>query len=246
MVFDKEIIVVPENVVMYANRQMITNELALFLKYKRVFKSGHFHSKSAPEELNICRSTFHNHVKSFIELGWAEKLDHGFRLISIYKIAKDISGIHRKYKFKRLHHFKNGKKADIVSELRQIIFRRKHIHIDFRESAKKQDIFYSPNLRLNKQAKRIIEHGLSNIAAIGIKSIGNLWGMSSATGHRQKMRWQSEGSISVTHQPPLLYQANISQAVYQEFKKSSDYNSTYYHWHNNIYQSQPDQIYRYV
>lgn len=239
-------VVVPENIILYANKHGYTAILANFLRYKSVFISGHFHDKNVPEGISVCRSTLHNHVESFIELGWAERLDKGFRLVSVYKISEHLKNLHRDYKCTKKHHFENVPKSDLVSKLRYVTLKRKQRQIDFRDTAQKLDIKYTKGDKVNKVAKKMITDGLSNNVPMSIKTIGNIWGMSTATGHRFKKRWEAEGNINVTSQPPKLYQSHVSGDGYKMFKQTPEYNQTFFYCNGNIWQSQSDKIYCYV
>lgn len=238
--------VVPENVILYANKNGYTAILANLLRYKAVFTSGHFHSKTPPECLSVCRKTFHNHLKAFVDLGWAERLDGGFRLVSIYKISARLKNLHKDYKCTKRHKFTDGTKSDLVSALREVTLRRKHRQIDFMETAKRIGITKTRSDKRNKFTEKLIVNALSNNVSMSNKTIGRIWGMSSATGHRQKIRLLSEGHIDVTHQQPQLYQSNVPYVAWQHFKKSEDYNQTLFHSGTNIWQSQSDKIYCYV
>lgn len=245
MVIDNQV-VIPENLILYANKHGWTPQLALYIEYKRVFRSAHFHSKQVPDGLNVSRSSFHNHIEKFIELGWAERLATGFRLISVYKLSKHLKTLHRDYKCTKRHYLTETSKSDLVSGLRYITFKRHKQQIDFATTAKKLDITYTRSSKRNKLAEKLINDGLSGNVAISIKTIGKTWNMSSATGHRYKRRWLAEGNINVTSQQPNLYQTNVSYSEWKRFLKTEDYNQTYFHSGTNIWQSQSDKIHCYV
>lgn len=239
-------VVVPENIILYANKHGYTPQLALWLKYKQVYTSGHFHSKAVPDCLSVSRSTFHNHIESFIELGWAERLDKGFRFVSVYSISRHLKNLHSDYKCTQKRHLTDGTKSEIVSQLRYVTLKRKQRQIDFRDTAQRLDIKYTKGDKVNKFAKKMITDGLSNNVPMSIKTIGSIWGMSTATGHRFKKRWEAEGNINVTSQPPKLYQSHVSSDGYKMFKQSTEYNQTFFYCNGNIWQSQSDKIYCYV
>lgn len=236
----------PENVILYANKHGLTRLLANYAHYKSVYRSAHFHSKQAPECLKITRSTFHNHIEALIDQGWAERLDKGFRLVSVYKISQYLKNLHRDYKCVKKHHFTNGSKSDLVSQLRYITLKRKHRQIDFRDTANRLDIKYTKGDKINKVAKKLITDGLSGNVSMSIKTIGKTWNMSTTTGHRFKKRWEAEGNINVTSQQPELYRSNVSWREFQCFRQTEYYNQTLFHSGTNIWQSQSDKIQCYV
>lgn len=174
--------------------------------------------------------------------GWIRVLGL-FRCIKFPNTLKIFTGIINALK---KHHFENVPKSDLVSKLRYVTLKRKQRQIDFRDTAQRLDIKYTKGDKVNKVAKKLITDGLSNNVPMSIKTIGNIWGMSTTTGHRFKKRWEAEGNINVTTQPPKLYQSHVSGDGYKMFKQTPEYNQTFFYCNGNIWQSQSDKIYCYV
>lgn len=246
MDFNRKEIPVPENMILYALKYGDIRHLAHYLKYKRIFRSGHFHSKQVPKGIDICRSTFHNHINALIDLGWAEALPTGFRLVSTRKIMKHLASIHHDYKFKGIRHIQNGTISDIISELRRIVLVREHNQLDFVRTAKRLDIRFKQGREIPKYHRDFIANGQTHNTAMSIKMIGQVFRMSSTTGHRLKRRWEAEGSINVTRQEPIIWRENTTYKEFLFFKTTSEYDGRFTYHKGIIYQRQPDNIQCYV
>lgn len=156
-------------------------ELAVFLQFKKVFRSGNFHSHKVPPSLHLSRVTFKKYIQAFLKIGWCEVHGNGFRMKSIRKISLTLP-----VKFKKVFRLHNGNKAKILTQLRGLVILHKVKHISYVDYCTKHGITYSKLKKHSAKMKAEIINGCEGIVQFGTKGIGKAFGRSKTTGHRVK------------------------------------------------------------
>lgn len=206
----------------------------MFLQFKRVFRSGNFHSHKVPPSLHISRVTFKKYIQSFLKIGWCEVHGNGFRMKSIRKISLTLP-----VKFKKVFRLQNGNKAKILTQLRGLVILHKVKHISYVDYCATHGITYSKMKKHSAKIKAVIINGCDGIVQFGTKGIGKAFGRSKATGHRVKRTLMELGQIKRRQVKSKLIMPNadkISLSILREKFESL------FLMNGNIYQRQPDFI----
>lgn|GEM_PF-5482901 len=195
--------------------------LAIWLKLKRKWKSGHIHNLT---HQGINRNTLANWLKALRELGLAWKNKHGWHLVSINRATKELTGYTHTYK---IISFKNGSKHDVVVHIRGLLIKSNYNRKRCQQSM--------PVKGKNK-------YGHKPIVFISDKLSGILCGRSKSTGRRLKKELHKKKVIRFKKSKPELILAGVSYKVYLERLSWYIHRSYEYFREGCIWQARPDHI----
>lgn len=232
--------------VLWANFYGCLDEVVMFLMFKRVFRSGHFHSKKVPQSLNVSRPTFNKYLKVFIASGWAQRYQGGFRLIGIRELQKMVYQVDRKYCFSKIITLKNtNNKSNLRSQLRWIVLQHKAKQQQFSRTCENFSIPYSEQRRLPKALKKKIMAGITQVE-MSCYHMGKYLFRSKSTGYREKDNLYDLNMLRATAQESLVVETNVSAEEWMIFR-SKNMGSFWFSqmdgYHNGIiFEWRPDRI----
>lgn len=246
--FDRQILKVPANLILWATRFECLDQVAMFLLFKRVHRSGHFHSMKVPADLGISRPTFHKYFKIFLDNGWAHKWGKGFRLLSIYDIQKQIYQVDSCYCFGKFITLKNYKnKYSLITQLRWIVLHHKYDQIKYAQTCKELSINYSERRKLPKSLKKLVMATHIKVQ-MSVNQIGKSFRRSKTTGQRIKKELRSMRMLQSYTQKPKIIATNVSVEQWYQFSHNHwnrDYSFSRTDTFTNgiIFENRPDIIY---
>lgn len=230
--FDHDTIKTPKNVVLWAEKYGCLDDWAMFLLYKRVYRSSHFLTLKVPQQLQITKPTFKRWVNIFIDHGWAESFqDKSFRLKSIYKISQEIKepGL----RFQEYHYFKRCSKSELRTKLRWLLIQQRHSQIRFAQSVVKSGIHYSENRKYPKSLLKIVMANLPTTVPMSLSQMGKSMNKSKPTAFREKNKLKKLRLLWYDQQDKEVVKENVSyfEWKYSEFRLKGNY----YFWQNDSY-----------
>jgi hypothetical protein len=248
--FNKDILRVPENLVLWASRYECVDEVAMLFLFKRIYRSGHYHSMKVPKELGITRPTFRKYLKIFYDNNWVRKRESGFIFLSMRNIQKQIYEVGTEYCFNKFITLKNYKnKFDLKTQLRWIVLHHKYDQIKYAQTCKDKGIHYSELRKLPKTLKKLVMAASTKVQ-MSVFQIGDSFNRSKSTGYRVKTDLERMRMLRAKPQDVKIYKKNVSVEEWYQFQSTRTYSMKDYNYSRTdeyrngiIFENRPDLIY---
>lgn len=200
----------------------LLDELSMFLLFKRIYRSGHFHSMKVNPKLNITRPTFVKYLRRFIELDWAIIRGNGFTLRSTRVLQKRLYTIDSRFCFSLIIPLTNFKtKAHLRTQLRFIVLQQKYEQIRYATACKALDIQYSGIRKLSKGIRNQIMVRKPRKVQMSVDNIADTFYRSRSTGHREKQYMADLQLLESFSQKMEVVKTNCTWQEYQHFQRWS-------------------------
>lgn len=214
ILFRKNVVTIPVQLIEPVCRKGNVKFLTLWMKLKRDFRSGHFHSfDKKPSWYPGSKETFRRHINNMVELKWIvkEKRNKGFRLISYQKLWDLELNTKQKEKSdycKKFKSFDNCSFSELLFEIQKYAVRINYMQqIDniAKVNTNKQNIvseklrdkwFEALKRKYLKNVCMLADLKRQNRTSLSCKGMGKLFGKSEYYGNQIYHQFIDDGFLT--------------------------------------------------